>query len=324
MRVPIIGAGSMGHPHGAGWAATDATLVGVVAANPGSAKPLADRFGANVYASLGDVLPLVDVVDICVPTDLHLDFTLQAAAAGKHVLCEKPIARQLSDGQTMIAACRDAGVRLFVGMTARFFPQYRAVHEAVTAGRVGKPAVIRLTRGSYRPHNATDNWFSDFARSGGPLLDMLIHDYDYARWLAGEVERVYTHSTPPDSGGVRDYAQVLLRFRNGAMAHMEGGWAYPPPLFRTKIEVAGDGGLIEWESDNSAPMVSHFKVQAGAVAEVGVPLSPLAGDPDTTTIKHFHRPPTTDKPLFVPPFDSFGALVNAPGAPWCADSGKAL
>src|SRR5260221_5941090 len=108
MRVAIIGAGSMGHTHAAGWAATDATLVGVVAANPGSAKPLADLFGASVYASLGDVLPLVDVVDICVPTDLHLDFTLQPAAAHKHVFSEKPIARQLSDGQKMIAASREA------------------------------------------------------------------------------------------------------------------------------------------------------------------------------------------------------------------------
>ncbi len=322
MRVAIIGAGSMGHTHAAGWAATDATLVGVVAANPGSAKPLADRFGASVYASLGDVLPLVDVVDICVPTDLHLDFTLQAAAARKHVFCEKPIARHLSDGQKMIAACREAGVRLFIGMTTRFFPQYHSVHEAVIAGRVGKPAVIRLTRGSYRPHNATDNWFADFARSGGPLLDMLIHDYDFARWLAGEVERVYTRSSPPDSGGIRDYAQVLLRFRSGAMAHIEGGWAYPPPLFRTKIEVAGDGGLIEWESDHSAPLTSHFKVQAGAVAEVGLPLSPLAEDPYTTTIKHFYEALTRNEPFSVTPDDALSALQIALAAIESAQSGK--
>src|SRR5258707_14446311 len=105
---------------------------------------------------------------------------------------------------------------------------------------------------------------------------MLIHDYYFARWLAGEVERVYTRSSPPDSGGIRDYAQVLLRFRSGAMAHIEGGCAYPPPLFRTKIEVAGDGGLIELESNHYAPLTSLFKVQAGSVAEGRLPLSPFA------------------------------------------------
>src|SRR3954469_20043275 len=123
MRVVIIGAGSMGHTHAAGWAATDAKLVGIIAPHQASADSLAQHYGARVYDSLDAALPDVDIVDICTPTHLHLDYTLKAAAAKKQIICEKPIARNMDDAQQMIAACRDAGVRLFIGMTVRFFPQ---------------------------------------------------------------------------------------------------------------------------------------------------------------------------------------------------------
>ncbi len=322
MRVVILGAGSMGHTHAAGWAATDAKLVGVVAEKPAHAEALARQYGAQVYSSLDAALPDVDIVDICTPTHLHLDYTMQAAAAGKQIICEKPIARTLDDGQKMIAACQKAGVRLFIGMTVRFFPQYRTVYTSVQEGKIGSPAVIRLTRAAYRPQKMVDNWFGDFALSGGPILDMLIHDYDVARWLAGEVERVYARMSPPDMGGISNYAQVLLRFRNGAIGHVEGGWAYPPPLFRTKIEVAGEAGLIEWESDNSVPMTAHFKAQPGAVAEVGLPLSPLAEDPYTTMIKYYYDALLHDQPFSVTPEDALAALQIALAAIDSAQTGQ--
>ena len=298
----------MGHTHAVGWSATDATIVGVVGLDRPKSEKFAAAFGVQAFESLDAVLPQVDVVDICVPTHLHLDFTLKAATAGKHVLCEKPIARSLEDAQKMIMACREANVRLFVGMTVRFFPQYRGIYDAVRAGKVGSPGVIRLTRATYRPHSAHDDWFSDFARSGGPILDTLIHDYDYARWLGGDVERVYARGSAPDAGGIAEYVQVLLRFRSGALGHVEGGWAYPPPLFRTKVEVAGDGGLIEWESDTSAPLVTYTEPEPGAVADVGLPLSPLAEDPYTTMIKHFYDSLMHDKPFAVTANDALSAL----------------
>ncbi len=327
MKVAIVGAGAMGSVHAAGWASTGATLVGIVALERSKASALAERYSANVYDDLDMVLPHVDVVDICVPTDLHKTFTLQAAAAHKHILCEKPIARTLADGLEMIAACKAAGVRLFIGMVVRFFPQYRSIYETLAAGRIGKLAVLRLTRASYRPHSgnsnrAKDDWFSDFSRSGGPIFDTLVHDYDYARWLGGEVERVYARATPPDAGGISEYAQVLLRFRSGAIGHIEGGWAYPPPLFRTKVEAAGDGGLIEWESDTSTPMYAHLKAEPGSVAEVGLPLSPLAEDPYTMIIKHFYAALVNNQPFAVTPEDALAAVQIGLAAIESTQSGK--
>ena len=325
MRVALIGAGTMGTTHAEGWSQTDAQLVGIVAADRARAETLATQYGTTVYDSLDEVLPHADVIDVCVPTPLHREFVERAAAAKKHVFCEKPIARHHADGEAMIAACDKAGVRLFIGMTTRFFPEYRAARDLIASGEIGKPAVVRLTRVAYKPHKATDNWFLDYAKSGGPLLDLMIHDYDFARWVAGDVERVYARNVSaaePNAEG--DYAQVLLRFRSGAIGHIEGGWVYPPPLFRRKIDIACEQGLIEWESDNSAPLVSHIKAEGGTSAEVGLPLSPLLEDPYTTVIKHFYDALTHDKPFDVTPADGLAALDIALAALESAQSGKPI
>ena len=322
LRVAILGAGSMGHTHATGWAATDAKVVGVVALDRGAAEEVAALCGAAVYQGLDAVLPQVDIVDICLPTYLHLEFTLKAAAAGKHIFCEKPIARTVEDGQKMIAACNAAGVRLFVGQVIRFFPQYRKAYDALQDGKIGNLAVLRLTRVGYRPHSSFENWFGDVNRSGGPLLDVLVHDYDYARWMGGEIERVYTRCSPPDAGGISEYAQVLLRFRSGAISHIEGGWVYPPGMFRTKIEAAGDAGLIEWESDSTAPVTTYFKAAPGAVADVGIPLSPLEVDPYTAIIQHFYDAVQHDKPFAVTPEDALAAVQIGIAALESAATGK--
>ncbi len=273
LRVAILGAGSMGHTHAAGWAATDAKVVGVVALDRGAAEEVAALCGAAVYQGLDAVLPQVDIVDICLPTYLHLEFTLKAAAAGKHIFCEKPIARTVEDGQKMIAACNAAGVRLFVGQVIRFFPQYRKAYDALQDGKIGNLAVLRLTRVGYRPHSSFENWFGDVNRSGGPLLDVLVHDYDYARWMGGEIERVYTRCSPPDAG-------------------------------------------------STAPVTTYFKAAPGAVADVGIPLSPLEVDPYTAIIQHFYDAVQHDKPFAVTPEDALAAVQIGIAALESAATGK--
>lgn len=324
LRIGLIGAGSMGTAHAAGWATSGAKLVGIVASDTDRANALAAQYGTRVFESFEILLPEVDIVDLCIPTDLHNEFTLQAAAAGKHVFCEKPIARTRPDAEAMITACKAAGVRLFVGQVVRFFPQYQNVYHALRAGQIGDLAVLRLTRTAYRPQKVADNWFMDFARSGGPLLDMLVHDYDYARWLGGEVERVYANVSPPDAGGISDYAHVMLRFRSGAIGHIEGGWCYPPGLFRTKIEAAGNGGLIEWSSDSSAPITSYFQARPGEVAEVGLPLSPLEVDPYTAIVHHFYNAVLHDTPFAITPEDALAALRIGLAAIESAQTGKPI
>jgi myo-inositol 2-dehydrogenase/D-chiro-inositol 1-dehydrogenase len=314
MKVGIAGAGSMGQTHASAWAdlrEAGAEPVGIVAQRPNaSVEQLAARYGMRVYERYEALLDDVDIIDLCVPTDLHHRMALQAAQAGKHIVCEKPIALTEADGRAMIEVCRVAGVRLFVAMVLRFVPQYEAARQVVAAGQIGKPCVIRLSRAAYQPRKETDNWFVDENRSGGMILDLLIHDYDYARWLAGDVVRVFAKSVRdvrPDAPG--DYALVTLRFADGAIAHIEGGWAYPPGHFRTSIDLAGTDGVLEWTSDTADPLhtyLAHPPVQEAA--DVGLPALLVSESPFTAELRHFYDALIHDKPFSVTPEDGLAAL----------------
>jgi predicted dehydrogenase len=271
------------------------------------------------------MLPDVDVVDICTPTHLHLEMTLQAAAAGKHVVCEKPLARSSAQALEMIAVCRKAGVKLLVAHVVRFFGQYALAKASVANGDIGKPGVIRLSRGSFRPKKPDGNWFLDESKSGGILMDLMIHDYDYARWIAGDVESVFAkrvlneHPEAPV-----DYGLVILKHRSGALSHIAGAWAYPPPTFRTHLEIAGDGGLIEFDSADTAPILNLLAKTNSDSPDVGLPSSPVSESPYTTQLKEFYAVLLGEKEPRVLAEDGLAAVQIAEAAIQSAASGKAV
>jgi predicted dehydrogenase len=133
------GAGFMGTTHAAGWADTPATIVGFTAETPQEANSLAKRYETNVYSSLDEMLPDVDVVDICSPTHLHYEMALKAAAAGKHIVCEKPLARTTKQAREIVAACRKTGVQLLVAHVVRFFPEWHLLTMLLSRVRLANP-----------------------------------------------------------------------------------------------------------------------------------------------------------------------------------------
>jgi len=323
MKIGIAGTGFMGETHAAGWAATPAAIAGFVGSTPDHARPLADRYHTQVYPDFAAMLAEVDVVDICTPTHLHHPQVLQAAAAGKHIVCEKPLARTLPDAREMIAACEAAGVKLLVAHVVRFFPEYAGAKATVAGGEIGQPAVIRLTRGTFRPKKPVDNWFTDFDKSGGMMLDLMIHDFDYARWIAGEVESVFAKnisSAEPDAP--IDYGLAILKHRRGAISHVEGSWAYPPPLFRTRLEIAGSDGWLNHDSDKNAAVGMHLRQPPGEAPDVPIPGSPLAESPYTTQLKAFYNALTSDADVPVTAADGLAALQIALAAIESAQTGK--
>lgn len=287
-RVGIVGAGFMGSVHAKGWAACpDAELVAVASDPADPPRQFAEKVGAHPCASLEELLERVDVVDVCAPTDLHHDITIAAAGAGRAVICEKPLARTPDQGARMTEACRTAGVPLLVGHVVRFFPEYAAAKAAVDNGEIGEPAVVRLTRATFQPTRPAGNWFVDDERSGGLHLDLMVHDFDYARWVAGDVVTAYArgvHRTWPEAGV--DHVQAILTHQSGALSHIEGSWAYPPPTFRTRGEIAGERGVLEFDSDRTAPVRPLLRASPEA-GDVPLPRSPLAQPPHTTELKHF-------------------------------------
>jgi predicted dehydrogenase len=157
------------------------------------------------------------------------------------------------------------------------------------------------------------------------IIDLMIHDFDYARWIGGDVESVFARSisTTFDNASI-DHALAILSHKNGVLSHVEGGWSYPPPTFRTAFEIAGDRGLIEHPAESSAPVRVHA-AETAASSAVAVPRSPLDEDPYTTEIKHFYHVLNGDiaQPR-VTAEDALEALRIAEAAVRSAQTGRAV
>jgi myo-inositol 2-dehydrogenase/D-chiro-inositol 1-dehydrogenase len=304
MRVGIVGTGTMGEVHATAWNTIGVELAGCASSTPAQTEGFAKRYNVHGFASYPELLSNVDIVDICTPTTSHKPLVLAAAKAGKHVICEKPIAITVEDARAMIDGCR--AVRFFVGMVLRFFPQYRTAKQLVAGGRIGKPAVLRLKRVSYVPQNP-EAWYFNEALSGGMVVDLMIHDFDYVRWVAGDVERVFALKTHAGSGSA-PYVQAVLRLKSGTIALIEGGWAYPPGVFRTAFDLSGTDGLIEWSSDQPSPLITFLPPKVEETASVGLPTSGLADDPFAAELRHAYQCIESGAPFEVTAEDALEAL----------------
>ena len=323
MRIGIVGAGFMAETHARAWAATPARVAAVYAPRAEPTRALAAQVEAHPCDTLAELIAMVDVVDVCAPTDQHCEIALQAAAAGRHLLVEKPLARSLGEGEAMLRACEQAGVHLLVGHVLRFFPEYAAAQASVARGDIGEVAVLRLTRGSFQPWAGSSHWLLDDARSGGLILDLMIHDFDYARWVAGAVESVHARSVRSrDAGAAGDYCLAILRHRGGAISHVEGAWAYPQPLFRTALEIAGSDGLIEQPVASAIPLNLQLAQRDQEAADIAAPVSPLAEDPFVTQLRHVYAVLTENATPRSSGADALAALRIALAARVSARSGR--
>lgn len=325
LRVGVVGAGFMGEAHVAAWAAEGVTP-SLLDHDAGRATSLAERLGARAVTTFDELLEAVDVVDVCAPTHRHAEIAIRAAEAGRHVICEKPLARTVDDAEAIVAASERAGVRLFVAHVVRFFPEYEAAQRVVSAGEIGDPAVLRLKRASFRPRRPAGHWFFDPALSGGMVVDLMIHDFDYARWVAGEVVTVQCRSTAaerPDLGV--EHAFAILTHESGAISHVTGSWAYAPPTFRTAFEIAGSRGLIEHDSAVAPPIVAYLPPRNGdGAGAVGLPGSPLAEDPFRLELREFRDAIERDVPVRVTAHDGIEALRIALAAEESARTGRVI
>ena len=264
--------------HADAWEATPDRIVAVFDPDRDRSVKLASDHDARVADGFESLVDMVDVVDICTPTHTHGAYVLAAAQAGVDIVCEKPLARTAGEAFDVIAACGEAGVQLLVGHVVRFFPEYAAARASVMAGDIGDVGVVRLDRSTYLPAGAS-SWFSDRSKSGGVVLDLMIHDVDYARWVAGDVERVYARGA---QGG--DHVLATLSHTSGAISHIQGSWAYPRGSFRATLEIAGSDGLIQRHAAES--FVASVGTQS-EVSDVPEPPSSSAESPYVTEIRHF-------------------------------------
>lgn len=281
-KVLIVGCGFMGRMHANVYAALEGVqLVGAVDKDADRRTAFGEQFGVPVFASFESGLGETDcsAVDICLPTFLHKEYTVAGAKAGKHVFCEKPMAMNLSEADEMIAACSSAGVGLMIGHCIRFWPEYALLKQIVVDGRLGKLVSLNLTRYGEFPHWSSDNWMADESKAGGGVLDMHIHDADYALYLLGEPKELVSFGSVDGRGPGHVFTTMQYP---GCVVHLEGGWNLPnhtpfKMAFRAVFERGAaimDASPMTIYEDGKAPVVVEFEKMS---AEGGGNISDLGG-----------------------------------------------
>lgn len=278
VRVALVGAGFMGRMHGEVYGALEGVdLVHVVDKDLSRAAGVAAPHGASNSSTLDD-LPEVDVVDICLPTDLHAQFAVKAFESGHHVVSEKPMAISLPEADQMIAAAEAAGKRLMVAHCIRFWPEYVELERLVKEGSLGKLLSLSLTRYSQFPTWGSDNWLADEKRAGGAALDLHIHDTDYALHLLGRAPDSQTSVGNVDEKGV-SHVSTLMTFGE-TVVHTEGSWNLPAGTpfkmaFRATFEKGAaimDGGplTVYTEGGSTVPEMPKMEAKAGGnISDLG-------------------------------------------------------
>jgi len=254
LQIGIIGAGRIGSLHAKSitYNVPSAKVVGITDINPVAAKAVAEELAIpKLYRDYRELLadPEVEAVLICSSTDTHADIAIEAAQAGKHIFCEKPVDLTIAKVKAVLTAVEKAGVKLQVGFNRRFDHNFAYVRELVNSGKVGDVHIVKITSRDPAPPPAEYS-----AVSGGMFLDMTIHDFDMARFQAGgEVTEVYANAAclvDPAIGeaGDVDTAVVSLKFANGAVGVIDNSRraAYG---YDQRVEVFGSNGAAAAEND---------------------------------------------------------------------------
>ena len=254
LRIGVIGAGRIGKLHANNLASRvpGAELVAISDVYEPAAKELAEKLGVPAYYNdyhriLED--PAIDAVFICSSTDTHSPISIEAARAGKHIFCEKPIDHDLDKIRPVLEEVKKAGVKYQVGFNRRFDRNFKHVHDVVQAGGIGDVHIVKVTS---RDPEAPP--LSYVKVSGGIFVDMTIHDFDMVRYLSGsEVEEVSAFGTclvNPEIGqaGDVDTCIITLKIANGALGVIDNS-RQAVYGYDQRIEVFGSKGCITAENE---------------------------------------------------------------------------
>jgi predicted dehydrogenase len=302
-KVGLLGLGIMGRRH------LDAyrSLPGVEVVTRTSAHFSNLHHDALYRAMIED--PELDAIDICLPTGLHAPVTIAALDAGKHVLCEKPMALTVEDcGRMLQARARNKGI-LMVAHVLRFWPAYRVLHEAVAGSTYGAIRSARFSRRSGLP--AWAPWLLRPEESGGATLDLLVHDFDQALWLFGVPE-----STTARTLGSANVIECSLRYRDGLEVAVAGGWYTDNVPFAMEFDLQASEGELHYADD-------HLQLLRPSAAPIEIVLP--QEDPYATQLAYFLDCCRNGRdPLECPPESSAQAVELALSVSALAQGAKAI
>ena len=246
-KVAVIGSGYIAQNHFAALKKIeDAELAAIIGRNEETGTKAAEEYGCKWFRTLAEAKAEtgVNVVDICLPTDLHEKYVTEAAALGCHVICEKPITFTVESFDRMVAACKANNVFFMVAQVARWWPEFITMKEYIDEGKLGDIHMIYEKRICQHPTWTT--WHRDPKKSGGGLYDLNVHDIDYLYSIFGKPESVYANGWK-SSTGCWNHVVTNLKWACGAKAVVEtslemiGNWP-----FSIEFRATGDKGTLNY------------------------------------------------------------------------------
>jgi myo-inositol 2-dehydrogenase/D-chiro-inositol 1-dehydrogenase len=297
---------------------------------PAAAEHIAQVLGANWTTDYRQLLgdPRIDAVVITTPEFLHAEQTLAAVQAGKHVLCEKPMARTLAEADAMIAAARDAGVHLMIAHSRRFTARYRRAHELLAEGAIGEPVLVRENErrprvaaagvpvSGWRPDpQKQTTWYAQAEYAAGTAFHIGVHEMDLMRWFAGsEARSVYMESKTTDPAQeVPDTVTIQVEFANGALGACDifnnAPAGYP---IHHELDIFGSTGMLRSRDLESLALTcfEHETVRFPTAAESLL----LVRDAYALEQRLFFESVILGTPVPLEPSESRAALEMAIGA----------
>jgi len=250
VKVAIIGTGFIGNIHADAYQKLhNAKVVAITDCNAEKGKEAAGKAGANFYEDMESMLKHedVDVVDICTPTFLHADMVKKAAQAGKHILCEKPLALELKEADEMIEVINNNKVKAMVGHVLRFWPQYVEAKRIIDSGELGRACHAFCERLCVTPGWSWKGWMTNEKLSKGAHIDMQIHDLDYLIWLFGKPKKVNAQGVYSKELGSYMHVSTNIEFESGQSGLTEAGYGFKGEFpFTMVLRVLCEKGAVEW------------------------------------------------------------------------------
>jgi myo-inositol 2-dehydrogenase/D-chiro-inositol 1-dehydrogenase len=250
----------------------EAEIVAVASPTPGKAAHFAQERGiAHAFEDYRELLRLKDVqlVTLALPNHLHAQACLDAAQAGKHVVCEKPLCRTLEEADRMIEACRRAGVLLLYAEELCFAPKYVRAKHLADEGALGRVFLVKQSEEHFGPHSP---WFWDVDKSGGGvLLDMGCHSIEFARWLFGKpkVKSVFASMNTHVHGGRtrgEDHCLCVVEYETGQVGLAENSWAKQGGV-DDRCEIYGSGGFTRADLLRGSALLTYSETGYGYAVE---------------------------------------------------------
>ena len=293
LSVGIIGCGGIATAHAEAWSRfPEAKVAAVSDVVEERARALASKcqslkgFQPDVYVDYVKLLECrdIDVISVCLPHYLHAPVTVEAAKAGKHVLCEKPMAVSLRQADDMISTCRRNGVKLGIVFQSRFSPDTKKVKRAMDAQELGRPVLadawvkwFRSDKDYFHRDAVAESWRGKWDTEGGAvLINQAIHTIDLLQWFMGPVKRLTGfYATLTHRIEAEDVAAAVLMFRSGALGVIEGSLCTQPNEAQvTQMQIHGERGTIALKGDNIAfwkTVNESAAIQAPTVEQVTPP-----------------------------------------------------